>query len=198
MTSGTPLTAAPAPRLPLVGEATDPEVAALFDGILARSGRLLNLHRMMAHAPSLMKASVDTAMAMRHGTLLPRSLIEIVILRTALLLRSDYEWQQHRPMAVANGVSPQQIDALTDWPASTLFADDQREALAFCDCIVGGTAPEDAAFRRLRQHFSPREIVELALIVCHYLATAHFVAALALPLELGAGEAAAMPTAEPA
>ena len=69
-------TQASGPRLPLVTEPTDPEAIAQFASIRARTGRILNLHRMMGHSPAMMKASADTAMALRHGTQLPRSLID--------------------------------------------------------------------------------------------------------------------------
>lgn len=143
----------------------------------------------MAHAPALMQASYDTAMAMRHGMALPRSLVELMILRTAQLLNSDYEWQQHLPMALAHGLTQQKIDALAGWRTSPLFSDAEGAALLFCEAIVNGTEPEAADFSRLRRHYSSREIVELALLVSHYLGAAHFIRALGIPLEKPAGKA---------
>jgi alkylhydroperoxidase family enzyme len=126
---------------------------------------------------------MDMALAIRTGTLLPRSLVEIVILRTAQTFGSDYEWQQHHPMALAIGMSEQQIDAIAHWQTSDRFNDNEKAALAFCDSIIAKTALDEAAFQRLQQQFSSREIVELAVVVCEYLATAHFVKALGVPLE---------------
>jgi alkylhydroperoxidase family enzyme len=171
------------PRLPLIGEPDDPEIAAMFDAVRGRTGRLLNLHRVMGYAPRLAQASMDMALAIRTGTLLPRSLVEIVILRTAQTFGSDYEWQQHHPMALAIGMSEQQIDAIAHWQTSDRFNDNEKAALAFCDSIIAKTALDEAAFQRLQQQFSSREIVELAVVVCEYLATAHFVKALGVPLE---------------
>ena len=176
-------TQASGPRLPLVTEPTDPEAIAQFASIRARTGRILNLHRMMGHSPAMMKASADTAMALRHGTQLPRSLIEVVILRTAQLMRSDYEWQQHHPMALANGVSQEKIDAVADWRDSKLFPPAETAALAYAECVALGTEAEPAIFARLQEHFSPREIVELTMLVAQYMATARFIQALGVPLE---------------
>jgi alkylhydroperoxidase family enzyme len=178
------MTASDTPRLPLLTEpAGDPEIAAMFSEVRSRTGRLLNLHRVMGYAPRLAKASMDVALAIRTGTLLPRPLVELVILRTAQSFGSDYEWQQHHPMALAIGMSERQIEALQVWSDSDLFSDKERAALGFCDSIIAKTPLAATAFARLREHFSPREIVELAVVVSEYLATAHFVRALGVPLE---------------
>jgi alkylhydroperoxidase family enzyme len=172
------------PRLPLVEEtAADAEQAELFASMRSRSGRLLNLHRMVGYAPALMCASLEMALALRHGTSLPRRLVELVILRTAHLMRSAYEWQQHEPMAREAGCSADEIAAIENWQGSALFSDSEQAALAFCDCIVKGEEPSASDFGRLQQHFSGRAIVELATLVSQYVATAHVVRVLGVPLE---------------
>jgi alkylhydroperoxidase family enzyme len=172
------------PRLPLLTEpASEADTAAMFADVRSRTGRLLNLHRIMGYAPRLARVSMDMALAIRTGTRLPRPLVELVILRTAQSVGSDYEWQQHHPMALAIGMSENQIEALQHWADSSLFSDAERAALGFCDSIVANSEIDAAGFARLQQHFSPREIVELALVVSEYLATAHFVRALRVPLE---------------
>lgn len=176
------------PRLPLVDEPSDPEAIAILAAIRARTGRLLNLHRMMAHAPALMKASSEMAMTLRHSLLLPRPLIELVVLRTAQVLGSDYEWQQHHGMALEAGVPPEKIDALAQWSDSTLFTPAEAAALAYAECVALGTESEPALFAELYEQFSPRELVELTLLVCHYASTARFVQALRIPLEGGRTE----------
>ena len=75
MTAGGPRS----PRLPLVAEPEDRVTREQFSQLAAGSG-ILNLHRMMAHAPALMKASGDMALAFRRDTELSRSLAELAIL----------------------------------------------------------------------------------------------------------------------
>ena len=176
--------AAPAqPRLPLLDQPDDPVTAEILAAIRGRTGRILNLHRMMAHAPALMKASYDTAMAIRHELSLPRKLVELAIMRTAQLARSDYEWHQHYPMALANGLSAEQIAALGTAQASSLFSEAEKAALAWCEATVMGTDPAPEDFGRLQQHYKPRAIVEMAMLVAEYLATARVIRALGIPIE---------------
>jgi len=73
------------------------------------------------------------AYAIRFDTKTPRPLVELAILRTAQLWEGDYEINQHRPMMRACGYTPQQIEAVGNWRASTLFNDRQRALLAYVD-----------------------------------------------------------------
>ena len=93
-----------APLLPLVENPDDPLVREEFAKLAAGSG-ILNLHRMMAHAPALMKASGDMALAFRRDTKLPRAVAELAILRAAQVLDAPYVWARHLPLARDCGVT---------------------------------------------------------------------------------------------
>jgi 4-carboxymuconolactone decarboxylase len=170
------------PRLPLIDAPENPLAREVFAKL--KSGRgILNLHRMMAHAPPLMKASGDMAMAFRNDAMLARSLAEIVVLRTAQVVDCDYVWGRHLSLARAAGVTEQQIEEVARWPDSLAFTPAQKAALGFAEKAARGAAVDDATFAALRQDFSPREIVELAMLVAFYVSTAIFIKTLAVPDE---------------
>ena len=172
----------PAPSvLPLVEDTDDPLVREQFDKLTAGSG-ILNLHRMMAHAPALMKASGDMALAFRRETKLPRA-GELAILRAAQVLDAPYVWSRHVPLARDCGVTPQQMNELAFWPDSTAFAPEQKAALSFAEKAAQHLPIDESAATELRRHFSAREIVELAMVVGFYVSTAIFIKALAVPAE---------------
>lgn len=171
-------------RLPLVENPSDPLAAELLDEVFQRTGRVLNLHRILAHAPGVMQGSHAFAMALRHSVDLPRALIELAILRTSQIGKSDYEWQQHVPMALSNGVTQQKIDDLSNWRDSNLYSDTERVILAYTDSVATDTEPPADEFAELREKLSPREIVELTLIIGHYIMIGRFISALGIPLEV--------------
>jgi alkylhydroperoxidase family enzyme len=173
-----------APRLPLVEAPQDPLAREMFAKIAASRG-ILNLHRMMAHAPALMKASYDTAMAIRHDTLLPRPIVELVIMRTAQVVHADYIWGRHVPLARACGVTDAQIAELLRWPDSAAFTPAEKAALGFAEKAAQHLPIADADFAALQQSFSPREIVEITMLVGSYVGTAILLAALSVPDEPG-------------
>jgi AhpD family alkylhydroperoxidase len=178
MTAGGPRS----PRLPLVAEPEDRVTREQFAQLAVGSG-ILNLHRMMAHAPALMKASGDMALAFRRDTELSRSLAELAILRIAQVTGCRYVWTRHLPLARACEVSERQLEELDDWPNSAAFTPAQKAALGFTEKAIQGMAIEDGAFAELRRDFSPREIVELTMTIGFYASTVIFIKALAIPDE---------------
>ena len=169
-------------RLPLVDASDDAAARELF-GKLAAGGRLLNLHRMMAHAPALMKASGELAQALRRETKLARPLAELVILRIAQVTDCEYIHARHLPLARDCGVTEPQIEQLADWPHGVVFTPAQKAALRFAESAALLRPVEDAAFAQLRREFSPQEIVEIAMLAGNYVSTAIFIKALAVPAE---------------
>ena len=169
-------------RLPLVDAPDDPLVREQFVA-LASGGGILNLHRMMAHAPPLMRASGEMALAFRRDTELSRSLAELAVLRTAQVLDCAYIWSRHLSLARACGVTERQIDELAHWPESAAFTPAQKAALGFAEKAARMTPIGDGDFAGLRWDFTPREIVELAMLVGFYASTAIVIKALPVPDE---------------
>jgi AhpD family alkylhydroperoxidase len=170
------------PRLPLVDAPDDPLAREQFDKLAAGRG-ILNLHRMMAHAPLLMKASGDIAMVFRHDAALPRALAELVVLRTAQVVDCRYVFDRHLPLARAAGVTEGQIAEVARSIDSAAFSAAQKAALGFAEAAASGAPINDRHFAALRENFSPREIVELTMLVGFYVSTAIFIKMLAVPDE---------------
>src|SRR5207244_967948 len=80
-----------------------------------------NLYRALANHPGLVAAWNEFSKVLRHDTRTPRALRELVILRGAQLMRSEYEWAQHLPMARKAGVREAQINALAHWRSAAEF-----------------------------------------------------------------------------
>ena len=137
----------------------------------------------MAHAPALMKASGEMAMAFRQDATLSRALAELAVLRTAQVMQCEYVFARHLPLARSCGVSEREIDELARWPDSAAFTPAQKTALAFAEQTARGAAASDAIFAELRREFSPRQIVELTMLIGFYVSTAIFVNTLAVPDE---------------
>ncbi len=169
------------PVLPLIQDTDDPMLQEEFERLKTGRGFVLNLHRMMAHAPAFMKASGEMAMTLRHKGTLPRSLVELVILRAAQAVECDYVWQRHLSLARAGGVTDRQIAQIAHWPDSEAFTPTQKIALGFAEKVARGGPVDSKTFAALRREFSPREIVELTMQIAFYVSTATFIKTLAIP-----------------
>ena len=181
-----PLHAAEGPiaRLPAVQDPpADPDAKAMFDNARSRGSAILNLSLIRAHAPKLARPSQAVAYAIRFNTVLPRSLIELAIMRTAQIMNADYEINQHRPMMVGCGYTPGQLASLASWRSGSLFDEKQRAVLAYVEQAVPSGNVDDATFAELVRLFTPQEIVELTMTIGNYVGTAIFVKALKIKPE---------------
>jgi alkylhydroperoxidase family enzyme len=166
-------------RLPPLPDPSDSYLQAMFAKIRAAGGQPLNIHLVSGFAPKLAKARLDLAYALRYDTVTLAPLREIAILRTAQLVHSDYELDQHVVLARACGISDAQIAALPDWRASSLFDGRQRALLAYTEAVdENGGEVDDATYDALAKQFRPQEIVELTMTITSYYSTGQFLKAL--------------------
>ena len=177
---------APGPALPW---AVDREVLPLRDlegelgaRVRALGARQVNLYRSLAHTPDLLHAWIDWAWALREQCTTPRSLRELMILRTAVVMRSEYEWHQHVPMAEGAGVPAAKVEAIAGWQTCDLFDGPERAALMLTDAMLTGSVP-DAVHDELAKHFSEPERVELVLTAGFYAMVPRVLDACRVPVE---------------
>jgi 4-carboxymuconolactone decarboxylase len=134
-----------------------------------RRGNLLNIYRLLLHSPPLASAWFDLLNAVRWKTTLDGRLREIVIIRIAYVNHAQYCLVQHVPaLALADGLTLAECDALADWRATSLFSERERDALAFTDAMTRDIRVPDDVFADLRRHFDKRQIVELSVLIGAY------------------------------
>jgi 4-carboxymuconolactone decarboxylase len=161
-------------------------LAPLPEDVAERVARLgahqVNLYRALAHAPGLLRAWMDFAWLLRGHTATSRRLRELMILRTALLHHSPYEWHQHRRMAREEGVTETQVAELEMWRTSQEFDESEKAALALTDAIVEGEVTPEI-IDELGRHFSLPQRVELTVTAAFYAMVPRVLDALGVPIE---------------
>src|SRR5882672_6915755 len=107
-------------RVPLIEPENHPELKDLFAEIsAARRGRLINVYRLLLHSPALARTWFAHNNAVRWSTELDGRLRELVIIRVGYLNSVAYVVKQHVPnLALAEGVTIAECEALKDWPAT--------------------------------------------------------------------------------
>ena len=93
-------------RIALIEEQDHPELAELIGKIRAgRRGALINVYKLLLHAPPLAAIWLDFVSTARYKTELDGRLREIVIVRVAHLNRTTYVFKQHVPqLSVPEGL----------------------------------------------------------------------------------------------
>jgi alkylhydroperoxidase family enzyme len=101
------------PEIAPLSDADWPEtIADMKDGFAGA----LNVYRTMAHHPDLLRAWAPLRQHVVKDSKLGPERSEIVILRTALRLGSDYEWVHHVARARAIGMDDERIAAVRGTP----------------------------------------------------------------------------------
>jgi 4-carboxymuconolactone decarboxylase len=172
-------------RVSLIQEQDHPELAELVEKFrTGRRGRMINIYRMLLNSPPLAESWFNHSNAVRWRTTLDGRLREIVIIRIGHLTHSDYILRQHVPsLALADGLTVEECDALADWQGSKFFDPRERAALAYVDTMTRNVAVPDAVFAPLKHHFNDRKIVELTVLIASYNMNARVLRALELDLE---------------
>lgn len=98
---------------PPLSNADWPESLADLKGGFATK---LNVYRIMAHHPALLRAWTPLRQHLVLNTALGPERSEVVILRAAFRLQSDYEWSHHVHRATQLGFSPERIAAIAALP----------------------------------------------------------------------------------
>jgi alkylhydroperoxidase family enzyme len=142
--------------------------SALVERIRAERGDVLHLYAMLLHSAPMTEGWLALFTAVRQKGVLPGDLRELVIMQVALLNGAPYEAQQHRPIALREGLSEEKIDGLGTWRSLEAYTPRERAVLAYCEQMTRNVHVDDAVFAAVRDHFDDRMMVELTVTIAGY------------------------------
>ncbi len=164
-------------RIPYA-DCTSDAVRPLADRIAAERGSVLHLYQMLLHSPPFAEGWLKYLTAVRHQSSLSGALRELIIMRVALLNNAPYEADQHAPIALREGITQAQLDALAAWHDSALFSDEQRAVLAYTDAMTRQVQVPDAVFAAVAALYPAQQVVEITATVAAYNMVSRFLEAL--------------------
>ena len=154
-------------------------------------GRSYQFLRVLAINPRLLRPFLAfNARLMPFGKL-DRRRTEALILRTAWLCGSRYEWTQHRAMGREAGLSEAEIEAIgaadpeggAPDSASEALDPELRDLLRIVGELLDDHTLSEATYERLARFLSPAEILEATLLVGNYAMLAGALNSFGIPLE---------------
>lgn len=164
-------------RLPYA-KLDDPAARPLVERIVAERGSVLHLYQMLLHSPPVAQGWLAYLTAIRQQCQLSGALRELVIMRVAVLNGAPYEADQHRPIALREGLAPAQLDQLGTWEQSDQFTAQQRAVLALTDGMTRNVQVDKAKVEAVRAFLGEREVVELVATIAAYNMVSRFLEAL--------------------
>ena len=169
-------------RLPLPRREDLPEAAReIFDRLAGPSGRsLVGLYGpggLRLHSPALAAVAQPVNRYLRWETGLPAAIRELAILVTARAHDCEFEWAQHEPAALAEGVAPETVEIVrTGAPADGLGAA-EAAVIALGRALFEDRRVDAATYDRAHAAFGTRDLVDLVSLMGMYAATAALLAA---------------------
>lgn len=98
---------------------------------------------------------------------LERPLLELVRLRASQINGCAYCLDMHTKIARALGETEQRLYLVGAWRESPFYTERERAALEWAEAVtlVNETHVPDEVYERVKQHFTPRELVNLTTAV---------------------------------
>ncbi len=186
-------------RLPLPRRENLPDAAReIFDQLAGPSSRsLVGLYGpggLRLHSPDLAAVTQPVNSYLRWGTNLSGAIRETAILVTARAHDCQFEWAQHEPAALAEGVSQATVEIIrTNAPLDGLD-DTEAAVVALGRALFEDRRVDAETYERAHAVFGTRDLVDLVSLMGMYAATAALLAT--FDIQLRPGQEARLPTRE--
>ncbi|SFN20152.1 MULTISPECIES: carboxymuconolactone decarboxylase family protein [Actinomadura] len=176
----------PADRVPRVDPLPEEEWDDVLKAVVATTGPL-NLFTTLARHPGLFHSWIGFgSLLLMRGTLPGRDR-ELAILRTAHHRSCGYEWEHHRGLGLAAGLTEAEIAAVRLGPDGHGWGRGDRMVLTAADELHEHGTIGDATWAELSARFGERELIELVMLIGHYHMVAFTLNALRVQPEEGTG-----------
>lgn len=168
-------------RIPYVDPATAPEpVRQALEALPP-----LNVFRLVANAETAFRPWLAFGGALLGDGALDHVTRELAILRVAALTPgAEYEWVQHERIARDIGATGAQVEGARTGEGLT---GDDALVVRFTEQVVRDAQPDDETFAAASERWSPRELVELLLVIGQYMMLARVMATARIDLDEAAG-----------
>ena len=93
---------------------------------------------------------------------------ELLILRTAVVCESSYEWGQHVRISLAGGIPREEIDRVLEGPDAEGWTPHEAALLRSVDELHRDSRISDGTWATLAETYSPEELIEATMVVGHY------------------------------
>ncbi len=158
------------PRIePVDMSETDGETRSMLELIAERNkGQVFNIFATLARYPKLLKRWLVFANHILSKSSLPPREREILILRTALLCDSEYEWGQHVRIGKALGLSDDVFRQISDGPNASGWNAFDAALVKAVDELHSGAIISDATWKALSKRYNEYQLMDLVFTVGQY------------------------------
>jgi alkylhydroperoxidase family enzyme len=174
------------PRVrPIPPEERSPELAALITPSAAAGSNGGNWFATALHNPELFQAWRPFARHLNAASSLPWRERELMVLRTAHLCRSEYEWGQHVLVGRNAGLTDDEIRRVRLGPSAPGWTAVEAALLQVPDELHESARVSDETWAELSSHYDTGQLIEVLLLVGQYFMLAFTLNSLGVEREDG-------------
>jgi alkylhydroperoxidase family enzyme len=167
------------------GEADAAQQAALEFLIAGPAQKTANIYKTLARAPELAMKMVAFGRALRNDSLMSARHRETIILRIGWNCRGEYEFAQHRRVALESGMTIEDVKRICDGPDAEGWDPFERWLCIAADDLHNTNKLSDAAWEAIRAEYDDEQVVQAMLLIGYYTLVSYVLNALGTPIEPG-------------
>jgi 4-carboxymuconolactone decarboxylase len=173
----------PSPRVkPLTWDAMTAEQRELVAPQM-REHMVPNLYATLVVHPRLYAPRLRFGSYLQRESRLQPKTRELLILRTAWLMNSEYEWAHHVPVARDAGFTEAEIARIAQRPLANEWSDEHRLLLTAVDDLRREAFISDATWQQLAKRYDTETLIEIVYTVGGYAMTAFAINSLGIQVE---------------
>lgn len=146
-------------------------------------GSRTNIMMVMAQHPDLGKAYNTFGKHFLVTNTVPLRPRELIVMRVAWLLKSEYEWHNHVGYCLNLGMTLDEIAAIKDGAAASCWTDEDKAILNAVDELLRDNDLSDETWAELEKFFSRQQIMDVIFTIGQYVMTSWAITAMRMPLE---------------
>jgi 4-carboxymuconolactone decarboxylase len=164
------------PRIPPLPreELTDParEVCAFWGEPNAwEEGSKTNIINVMAQHPPLGKVYNEWGRHFLMNNSLALRQLELIVLRVAWRVKSEYEWHNHVGYALNAGMTIEEVAACKEEPISFDWGEQDKAILVSVDELIEAGRLSDPTWATLSKYYNRQQMMDLVFTIGHYVMT---------------------------
>ena len=118
-----------------------------------------------AHAPNAFWAFANSWRDLFHSGVCDHAIKDLCRVYISRTVKCEFCGNQRSAKAASAGLQEQQYDDLLNFESSDRYDERQKAALAYAEAIAWNTDAPDDLWKRLYEHFSEAELVELGCFI---------------------------------
>jgi alkylhydroperoxidase family enzyme len=157
----------------------------LIQAHIRDGGYIPNLYSTMLHHPDLFGPRYTFGSYLQRDSNLPAKTRELLIMRTGWLIRAEYEWAHHDPIAKEAGLTDAEIYNIAIGPDAPEWSEEYSAVLKAADELRREAFISDPTWNTLTKYYDNKQLLEIIFTVGGYTMTGLAINSFGIQVEEG-------------